>query len=81
MAAVFIPATPNNINLKTTDQVDNEYETNLNKGFGPPMVSTYNYVNQVARALNGLTTNVYRDSIVVMSKSVNEALLEGVAAG
>lgn len=74
--AVQIPARANSITLKSTTQSMEEQETNLTKGFGGPLVSTYNYVDTVARSLAGLTTNTYTDSIVVMSKSVSEALDE-----
>lgn len=73
---VRIPATVQNITNKSVDQLGNVYETNLLKGFGDTELESYNYVNTVARALIGLTSNTYQDSIVIMSKSVNEALAE-----
>lgn len=74
--AVNIPATPNAIYLKTIDQLANRYETNVTKGFSTG-VATYDYVNTACRSLASLLTNTYLDSIVEMSKSVNEALADG----
>lgn len=73
---VYIPAYQQSIVTQTKDQLGNEYETTITKGFGGLNVATYNYVNQVARALIGLTTNTYQDSTVIMSKSVDEALAD-----
>lgn len=75
--AVSIPAIPNQINMKSMDALGENYTTNITKGFGEPLVSTYDYVDTAARALCALSTNTYVDSIVIMSKSVNEALAEG----
>lgn len=74
--SVAIPAEVQSITMKSMDALEKLYEDNLFKGFGSAILETYNYVDTVARALNGLTTNTYSDSIVVMDKSVNEALAE-----
>lgn len=74
--AVQIPAQVDYINLISKNALEDEFTDNLNKGFGKPLVSTYNYIDQVARALCGLTTNTYSDSITILTKSVNEALAE-----
>lgn len=75
--AVSIPAQVEYFNLIATDQLSNTYETNVNKGFGAPQISTYNYADTVLRALNSLTTNTYSDGTAVMTKSINDALIEG----
>lgn len=74
--AVSIPAQVNNFVLKSTDQLGNTYETNVNKGFGNPLISTYNYADTVLRSLNGLTDNIYVDGDAIMTKSINEAIDE-----
>ncbi len=71
-----IPATIDLVQMISLDQLGNKIETNLNKNFGRTQIATYEQINTIARALNNLTTNTYNDSLVVMTKSVNEALAE-----
>lgn len=76
-----IPATIDLVQMISLDQMGNKIETNLNKNFGRTKIATYEQINTIARALNNLTTNTYNDSLVVMTKSVNEALAEQAAQG
>lgn len=73
---VLIPAQVNYVENISYDQLGKEHITNLNKGFGACSLQSYNYVNDVARALIGLTAMTYNDSNVVMTKSVEQALAE-----
>lgn len=76
-----IPARIDYVQMISYDALGNKYETNLNKNFGTTSIETYEYINTIARALNALTSNTYNDSLVVMTKSVNEALIEQSAEG
>ncbi len=62
------------IYLKTTDTLENTYETNISKGFAVNPAATYAQVDTAVRALNQLTTNTYDDTTLVTAVSLNEVM-------
>lgn len=63
-------------NVKTVDQMGNEYTTNISKSLGVNPEATYGQIDTASRAIVGLTTNTYRDTILVTEISVNEEVAE-----
>lgn len=62
------------IYLKTTDALDNTYETNISKGFAVNPAATYAQVDTAVRALNQLTTNTYDDTTLITEVSLNAVM-------
>lgn len=60
------------MNIKSSDSYGEKYERKVWGKLNPS--ATYQQVNDVARALNGLTTHSYDDTILVTEKSVEEEL-------
>lgn len=58
--------------LKSTDQLGNNYETNISKGFEVNSAATFQQVDTAARMLNSLSANTYDDTILITEVSVNE---------
>lgn len=74
MAAI---GTVNTIYLISQDQLGNRYQTNINgRNMTVNYNATYQQVDTAMRALNGLTTNVYEDTNLIKTISVNEVLEE-----
>lgn len=65
--------------LQTSDQLGNNYETNISKGFSVNSAATYQQVDTAVRALAELSTNTYGDTVLITSVSVNEKLEEEAA--
>lgn len=64
------------IYLKTYDQLDNQYQTNISKGFEVNPEATFQQVDTAARGINSLTRNTYDDTILITEVSVNEVMAE-----
>lgn len=65
------------IYLKSTDNIGTKYETNINgRNMTVNYNATYQQVDAAMRALNGLTTNIYNDTILISPISVNEKMVE-----
>lgn len=64
------------IYLISLNQMGEEYETNISKGFTVNGAATYRQIDTASRALNALTTNTYSDTNLITSVSVNEVLME-----
>lgn len=62
--------------LQTSDQLGNNYETNISKGFIINGAATYQQVDTAVRALAELSTNTYGDTLLITKVSVNEKLDE-----
>lgn len=74
MAAI---GTVNTIYLISQDQLGNRYQTNINgRNMTVNYNATYQQVDTAMRALNALTTNVYEDTNLIKTISVNEVLEE-----
>lgn len=67
----------NTIYLISQDNLQNRYETNINgRNMTVNYNATYQQVDSAMRALNALTTNVYEDTNLIKTISVNEVLEE-----
>lgn len=62
--------------LKSIDQAQNEYETNISKGFEVNPAATFAQVDTAARALNSLSNNSYSDTTLITEVSVNMKMAE-----
>ena len=77
MAASTEVGNVTSMKLKTEDVNENITETTITstKAFVSP-IATYSQVDTFARALAGLSTNTYKDTILVTEVSVEEELAE-----
>lgn len=63
--------------IKTADQLENQYETNVSGKFTVNAAATYEQVDTVSRALiANLSTLNYQDTILITKISVTEQLAE-----
>lgn len=60
--------------LKSEDALGNDYETKIPFVINP--AATYEKVDAAARTLNSLSTNAYKDTLLITQVSVNEVLAE-----
>lgn len=60
--------------LVTGDSLQNEYKTNLSKSFAVNPEATYGQVDNASRQITALSTNGYKDTILVTNISVNEVM-------
>lgn len=60
--------------LELNDVNDNKIETTLSKRFAFNSEATYQQVDTASRAIAGLSTYTYNDTILVTNISVNEVL-------
>lgn len=60
--------------LKNSDAYGNNYSTNISKGFKVNPVATYQQVDSAIRAVNGLTTHSYDDTVLITQISVNNEM-------
>lgn len=62
--------------LVTTNQLGNTYKTKIGGNFQINPEKTYQEIDTAQRALAGLSSNVYQDTILITSISVNNVLAD-----